>query len=434
MNYIPHSPSLNYQQGVLHSEGVDLAAIAKAVGTPSYVYSRAAIQSAHARISAALRGLPATIAYAAKANGHLAILSELKTLGCGADIVSIGELQRAQQSGIAAERIVFSGVGKDSEEISAALKAGIHAIHVESEAELHAIAEIAQGLGVQAPIALRINPDIDPQTHPYIATGLRDAKFGMSSDAACALLPMIKSTPSLNLIGLACHIGSQIGAASAMRDAVQHVASLALHCINAGHALSMLDVGGGWPISYGDETTPMPTYDAFGDAIRAGLAQAGVEPTRFALWVEPGRALVGNAGLLLSRVIYLKHNGQTHFAVLDAAMTELIRPPLYQAFHSVTPYRQASTEQSRQPYDLVGPVCESADYIAQGRELPTLAANDLLAIGSCGAYAAVMSMSYNARPRAAEVMVDGRDYHCITARQSLESLWEKEQVPNFAQP
>ena len=425
---IPDSRWFARREGELWCEGAKLSRVADAVGTPAFVYSAAAVTEAYGALDAALAFAPHLVAYAVKANGNLAILSLLAKLGCGADIVSGGELERCLAAGMPKERIVFSGVGKRDEEIEAALRLPIRSLHVESAPELRVVEEIARRLGVCARVALRVNPDVDPETHPYIATGLHDTKFGVEVDIARELVGRILASKHLELDGLACHIGSQVGRASALREAVAIVARFAVECRAAGAPVRALDAGGGFPIAYGHEKAPYPTTAELGEAIRGGIADGGARDLGLEVIVEPGRALVGNAGVLLTRVIFEKRSPNKRFVVVDAAMTELIRPALYQAHHAIEPVADPPDGAPAGPADVVGPVCETGDFLARDRALPPLARGDLLAIHSAGAYAASMSSTYNARPRAPEVLVDGDEFRVVRDRQRVEDLWRGEKA------
>ncbi len=428
MGRTPDSRFFVYRNGILHCEAVDIPRIAKDVGTPAFIYSWNAIRESYRLIDHALAHTPHLICYAVKANGNLALLRRLGKLGCGADIVSGGELARAMHAGIPGDRIVFSGVGKTDAEIESALAAGVRSIHAESAAEVDAIEGIAAQLGRPAPISLRVNPDVDPQTHPYIATGLKTSKFGIDMDTARALLPRIVNSRHLMLEGIACHIGSLIGASTAMRDAVAAVAGLACEFKAAGAPLRTIDAGGGWPISYGHEDQEPESYGAFGRAIREGLELGGATELGIQLVVEPGRALVGDAGVLLTQVIFVKHHGDKRFLIVDGAMTELIRPALYDAFHAIVPIAAPHAHAELTPADVVGPVCETGDFLALDRPLPLMQRGDLLAVRGAGAYGASMSSNYNSRPRAVEVLVDGAHFHVIRKRERVEDLWRDEQM------
>lgn len=420
---VPASRTFAYRNGVLAVEAVPLSRVAEQAGTPCYVYSASALDDAFRAIDAALEPGPRLIAYALKANANLALLRRLANLGAGADIVSGGELARALAAGFDPARIVFSGVGKTDAEITAALATQIRSIHVESEPELDVVEEIAKSRGVKAPIALRINPDVDPRTHPYIATGLREAKFGLTLDVARRLLPRIVRSPHLALEGVACHIGSLVQSA-ALGEAVEIAARFAAECAAAGAPVRTLDAGGGWPIAYGNEEAAVDDAATIGRTIRAAMQRGGAG--KLDLVIEPGRSIVGDAGVLLTRVVYVKEQHDKRFVIVDAAMTELVRPALYDAYHAIVPVTEPAAHAQRTPADVVGPVCETGDFLARGRALPPLARGDLLAVRGAGAYAASMAMNYNARPFAPEVLVQGERMELIRRRQTLESLWRDE--------
>jgi diaminopimelate decarboxylase len=408
-----------YVNGRLHAEGVALDAIAREHGTPVYVYSRAAIESRYRAIEAALHAVAHRVCYAVKANGNLAVLNVLARLGAGFDIVSGGELERVIAAGGDPAKVVFSGVGKRRDEMHQALRAGVACFNVESEGELDALASVAAGEGGRAPVSLRVNPDVDARTHPYISTGLKRNKFGIAIEQAEALYRRAAADPALDVRGVACHIGSQLTDAAPVMDALERVLALVDRLQAAGIRLRHLDMGGGFGIRYRDET-PLAAHD-FAAAIAARMHGRALE-----LVLEPGRSIVGEAGALLTRVLYAKHNGGRGFLVADAAMNDLIRPALYQGWHPVWPIDEASTGGAGQSWDLVGPVCESADFLALER---TLAAGpgDLLAVGCCGAYGFAMSSNYNARPRAAEVMVDRDRCHLVRPREQVSALFAGEQ-------
>lgn len=420
---VPESAWFTYQDGHLACEDVSLAALADEVDTPAFVYSGAAIDAAYAEIDEALDFAPHLIAYAVKANGNLSLLARLASQGCGADIVSEGELRRALKAGFAPDQIVYSGVGKRESEIRAAAEAGVRAIHVENLQELDVVERVAADFGRPLAIGVRVNPDVDAQTHPYIATGLRESKFGLSIPTAEAALPRILESPHLELEAVACHIGSQLGSPEPLREAIEMLGRFATLCLERGAALRAIDVGGGWPMSYGNENDPYPSARAFGDAIRGGLEAAGALRDDITLVTEPGRALVGDAGVLLTRVLYTKHQGEHRFVIVDAAMTELIRPALYDAYHAIMPVVQSASGAETTVVDVVGPVCESGDFIARGRALPLLEPGDLLAIRGAGAYGREMQSMYNARPLPAEVLVDGARSRVIRRRSGPEALW-----------
>lgn len=404
------------REGILHAESVALPAVAARFGTPCFVYSRAALETAYRAFDQALSGRDHLICYAMKANSNLAVLDVFARLGSGFDIVSGGELARALAAGADPGRIVFSGVGKTEAEIRTALEAGILCFNVESAAELARVARIAEGLGTRAPVSLRVNPDVDPRTHPYISTGLKENKFGVAYADALKLYRDAWASPHLDVAGLDFHIGSQLTDVAPFVDAFDRVLDLVDALDREGIRLRHLDIGGGLGIRYQAEQPP-PVVDY----VRAMLARLGDRPHRVLL--EPGRALVGNAGLLLARVEYLKPGEHRNFAIVDAAMNDLMRPALYDAWHEIVPVVQRSAPPRR--YDVVGPVCESGDFIGRERDL-AIEEGDLLAVMSAGAYGMSMSSNYNTRPRAAEVMVDGGALHLVRAREPLESLFSAE--------
>jgi diaminopimelate decarboxylase len=422
---IPASKYFQQQNGTLHAEAVPLDEIAAHVGTPAYVYSQASLHDAYRSVDAALADVPHMVAYAVKANGNLALLSRLARWGCGADIVSGGELMRARKAGFAPDKIVFSGVGKSDSEIQAALEAGIRSLHVESAPEIEAVERIAQDMGVTARIALRVNPDVDAATHPYISTGLHSSKFGIELGLARELLPRLVKSEHVRLEGVACHIGSMVLSPEPISDAVAITAEFAAECIARGAPITTLDAGGGWPILYGNEAADAASHNVFGRAIIDGIRRGGAADLGLTLLVEPGRALVGDAGVLLTRVLYVKEQVGKRFVIVDAAMTELIRPALYSAYHAISPVNAAS-HASESPADVVGPVCESADFFAKDRPLPPLRRGDLLAIRGSGAYSASMGSNYNGRPLAPEVLVDGGGFQVVRARQKPEDMWRDE--------
>jgi diaminopimelate decarboxylase len=404
--------------GVLCAEAVPLSDIAARFGTPCYVYSRAAIESRYREFADACAGRDAQICYAVKANSNLAILHLLARLGSGFDIVSGGELERVLAAGGAAAKTVFSGVGKSEAEMRAALAAGIQCFNVESESELERLSRTAAAAGKVAPVSLRVNPDVDPKTHPYIATGLRNDKFGVPYQEALRLYRKAASLPALRLIGIDFHIGSQLGDIEPFVAALEKTLEIVDALRASGIALQHIDVGGGLGIRYRDER-PIVAADYF----KKLFQRIGERPLK--LLFEPGRSLVGNAGLLLARVEYLKHGESKSFAVVDAAMNDLVRPALYEAWHEVLPVHKARG--SARVYDVVGPICESGDFLARDRDL-AVSEGDLLAIMSAGAYGMSMSSNYNTRPRASEIMVDGKTAHLIRPRESSADLFASERV------
>ena len=423
---IPESPWFSYRDGVLMCEDVPLASVAAEVDTPAFVYSGAAIDDAYRSIDDALSFAPHLIAYAVKANGNLSVLARLASQGCGADIVSVGEMQRALKAGFPPERIVYSGVGKRREEIVAAAQASVRALHVENVQELDVVESVARELGRPLAIGLRVNPDVDAKTHPYIATGLRESKFGLAIPVAESIIPSILENPHLELESVACHIGSQLSSPQPLREAIEILGRFAKHCVEQGATLRAIDVGGGWPMHYGHEVEAYPPATAFGDAIREGLEASRVLRPDLEIITEPGRALVGDAGVLLTRVLYTKMQGERRFVIVDAAMTELIRPALYGAYHAIMPVVEPGPTADLIPVDVVGPVCESGDFVAKDRPLPELKQRDLLAIRGAGAYGREMQSMYNARPLPPEVLVDGSRSQLVRQRSGPEALWQGE--------
>jgi diaminopimelate decarboxylase len=413
--------AFEYRNGVLCAELVPLEDIAQRFGTPCYVYSRAAITTGHGAFARALEGRRALVAYSVKANSNLAVLSLMARLGAGFDIVSGGELARVLAAGGDPRKILFSGVGKSEDEIARALQAGILCLNLESEGELERVAAVAGRLGRRAPVAFRVNPDVDAKTHPYISTGLRQSKFGVPYEDAERLYREASRMAQVEVVGIGCHIGSLMTAAGPFIDAAARILALAERLQRSGIGLAHIDLGGGFGIRYRDES-PAPVSEFLDGAL--GVL-AGRRET---LIVDPGRAIVGNAGALLTRVEYVKPGAEKSFLVVDAAMNDLIRPALYGAWHDVLPAKQANDAAPKSVYDVVGPVCESADFLARDRALAARP-GDLLAVMSAGAYAMVMSSNYNTRPRAAEVMVDGAAVHLVRRRERPEELYAAESVP-----
>jgi len=421
----PESPYWTYDGGVLHCDGVPLDQVADRFETPTFVYATRAIDEAYDAIEASVP--PCLIAYAIKANSNLSLLRGLAKRGCGADIVSGGELARALYAGIDPAKIVFSGVGKTDAELIAALDAGIRAVHVESVPEIDALEAVARDRGEQASLTLRVNPDVDPKTHPYIATGLHDTKFGLELDVARGLLPRLLESPHLSLEGVACHVGSQLTSAEPMEDAVEILGRFAVECANAGAKLRSIDTGGGFPIRYGDEDLDYAPWSAFGNAITSGLRKSGADALNLELIVEPGRALVGDAGGLLTRVVFVKEQAGKRFLIVDAAMTELIRPALYDAYHAIMAVRQVEGGEQGLA-DLVGPVCETGDFFAIDRTMPAMKRGDLVLIRGAGAYGMSMASQYNSRPFAAEIAIEGGEARIIRKRQLMSDLWRDEEI------
>ena len=419
------APPFDYRGDQLCCEGVSLAAIADAVGTPVYVYSRGELERAYRAFDAALDGVRHQICYSVKANASLGVLGVLVQLGAGADIVSGGELYRWRCAGGDPARVVFSGVGKTEDEMRAALAAGILAFNVESEQELTTLDRVARAAGTRARVALRVNPDVDAQTHPYISTGLTQNKFGVPAHAARELFARAAALSGIEVVGVDCHIGSQLTRTAPFADAIERLVQLILDCDKAGIRFRYLDIGGGLGIDYGKAgDPPPPTPGEYGAAIRAALGPLA----RFDLTLlcEPGRVIVGQAGALVTRVLYTKANDAKHFTIVDAAMNDLMRPALYGSHHPIWPVAR-STRPARVT-DVVGPICETTDFLARDRELPELEAGDRIAIGAAGAYSSAMASNYNTRPRAAEVLVAGDRWQVIRRRETLEHLVEGETV------
>lgn len=415
MSKLVGAPHFHYVDGVLHAESVSLAERARQLGTPLYVYSRAALHAAYARYCDAIGKRDVLVCYGMKANSNLAVLKEFARLGAGFDIVSGGELQRVLSVGGDPSRIVFSGVGKLDWEMRAALLAGVKSFNVESEGELRRLSEVADELGLRAPVSLRVNPDVDAKTHPYISTGLKENKFGIAIEQAPAFYRLVHSLPALDIVGVDCHIGSQLTEISPYLDALDKLLDLIDTLLAEGIHIHHLDIGGGLGIRYTDETLASPA-DLL-DCVFERLAARGHGGMQVVM--EPGRSLVGNAGVLLTTVQYLKHAEVRNFAIVDAAMNDLLRPSLYQAWHGVVPVTPHGG--SVQRYDIVGPVCESGDWLAKERDL-ALRHGDVLALESTGAYSMAMSSNYNTRGRAAEVIVDGGRHYVVRRRETFEDL------------
>lgn len=410
-----------YRHGALCAEQVPLEDIARRFGTPCFVYSRAAIERQYRAYARALQGRDALIAYSVKANSNIGVLSLLARLGAGFDIVSGGELARVLAAGGDARKVLFSGIGKSEPEIEQALRAGILCLNVESEAELGRVETVARRLGLRAPIALRVNPDIDARTHPYISTGLKQNKFGVPYADAERLYREAARRAPLRPVGIGCHIGSLLSDPAPWIAAAERVLALADRIEQAGIGLSHVDVGGGIGIRYKDE--PELAVDEFvGGVLRALGAR------RHTLVVDPGRSIVGNAGVLLTRVEYVKRGEARNHLVVDAAMNDLLRPALYGAWHEVRTVREPAAADTAEVFDVVGPVCESADFLARDRRL-IARAGDLLAVMSAGAYAMSMSSNYNSRPRAAEALVDGERAHLVRRRETVPELFAAESIP-----
>ncbi len=409
----------NYQDNRLLAEGVDLQALAQQHGTPLYVYSRATLERHWHAFDQALGDHPHLVCYAVKANSNLAVLALLARLGSGFDIVSGGELARVLRAGADPSRVVFSGVGKTGAEMESALAAGIRCFNVESSAELRRLDRVAGANGTRAPISLRVNPDVDAHTHPYISTGLKENKFGISIGAALEAYRRAADCAHLRITGIDCHIGSQLTTIAPFVDALERVLELVDRIESEGIAIDHLDLGGGLGVGYRDEHPPSPQ-----DYVRPLLARLGNSNKE--ILIEPGRAIAANAGVLLTRVEYLKTNEGKHFAIVDGAMNDLLRPSLYGAWQNIVPVIPRSGDTLE--YDVVGPVCETGDFLGKQRQL-ALAEGDLLAVLSAGAYGFSMSSNYNSRPRAAEVLVDGEHAHLVRRRETVEELFAAESIP-----
>jgi diaminopimelate decarboxylase len=411
-----------YRGGVLHAEGVSLKRVAEDVGTPFYCYSTATLERHYRVIESAVRGLDALICYAVKANSNQAVLKTMARLGAGMDVVSGGELKRALAAGVAPSKIIFAGVGKTRDELAFALAQRILAFNVESEPELEALSEVAAGLKLTAPIALRVNPDVDARTHAKISTGKAENKFGVPYGEAPRLYAKAARLPGLAVAGIHMHIGSQITELKPFRHAFGLLRELALELDRAGHRIAFLDVGGGLGVPYGPEELP-PSPEEYAAEVRAALGDLGLR-----IVLEPGRMIAANAGVLVARVLYSKRGTEKIFTIVDAAMNDLIRPTLYEARHDIWPVDE-SKRSELQLQDVVGPVCETGDYLAHGRKLPLLKEGDLIAVMTAGAYGAVMSSTYNSRPLVPEVLVQGQSYAVVRPRQSHEDLIGLDRLP-----
>ncbi len=410
--------AFNYRDGELFAEGVALSALAQRFGTPTYVYSRAHIEGQYRAYADALAGMPHLVCFAVKANSNISVLNVLARLGAGFDIVSSGELERVLAAGGEPSRIVFSGVGKSRDDMRRALEVGVHCFNVESSVELERLQKVAAELGVKAPVSLRVNPDVDAGTHPYISTGLKENKFGIDIEQAEAVYARAAELPNLDVIGVDCHIGSQLTTLEPFLDALDRLLLLVDKLAERGITIKHLDLGGGLGVQYRDEQPPLAgDYIA---AVRKRLAGRDLS-----LVFEPGRFIVANAGVLLTQVEYLKHTEHKDFAIVDAAMNDLIRPALYQAWMDVSPVQPREGEARN--YDLVGPICETGDFLAKDRQL-VLEEGDLLAVRSAGAYGFVMSSNYNTRGRAAEVLVDGEQAYEVRRRETVQELYAGESL------
>jgi len=415
-----------YRDGVLFAEDVPVPEIAKAVGTPFYVYSTATLTRHFKVFSEAFAGLDTLVCYAMKANSNQAVLKTLAALGAGADVVSEGELRRALAAGIPAERIIFSGVGKTAREMDFALSAGIYCFNVESEPELELLSARAVATGRTAHVSLRINPDVDARTHRKISTGRAENKFGIPWQRARAVYARAAELPGIAVSGIDMHIGSQITELQPFDDAFTLLTELVETLKADGHAIGHVDLGGGLGIPYRDDNDPPPLPDAYAQIARKHMDRLGVKVV-----FEPGRLIAGNAGILVTEVIYLKEGDAKNFLIVDAAMNDLIRPTLYDAYHSIRPVVMKAETAPRMTVDVVGPVCETGDYIGHDREMPRMAPGDLLAIGTAGAYGAVQAGTYNSRLLVPEVLVKGDRFHVVRPRGTYEELIALDSVPDW---
>ena len=413
-----------YREGEFYCEDVPLSRIAKEVGTPCYVYSHHTLVRHFRVYDSAFQNIPHIVAFAMKANSNLAVLRMMAKEGSGVDIVSGGELFRALKAGVPPGKIVFAGVGKKPEEIRDALKADILMFNVESSAELQAINDVAASMGVKARVALRINPDIDPKTHPYISTGLKKSKFGIAADRAIEEFKAAAAFSHIEVVGLHAHIGSQLTQVAPFVESLKKVLTMVQTLAEQGIPIRYLNIGGGLGITYSDETPPEPKD------LAAAIFPL-VRDLKCVLIMEPGRVIVGNAGVLLTKVLYTKDGETKRFLIVDAAMNDLIRPSLYDAHHDIKPVYENVARGAKETVDVVGPVCESGDFLAKDRAMPEMNAGDLMAVMSAGAYGFVMSSNYNSRPRVPEVLVHEGQIHVIRARESYDDLVHGEQIPAF---
>ena len=416
--------NFEYRQGELYCEQVPVSRIVKELGTPCYIYSHATLVRHFQVYDRAFAAVPHIIAFAMKANSNLAVLRLMAKEGSGVDIVSGGELFRALKAGVPPAKIVFAGVGKSAEEIRDALKADILMFNVESSAELQAINDVAASVGKKARVALRINPDIDAKTHPYISTGLKKSKFGIAADRALDEFKLASSLSHIDVVGVHKHIGSQLMEVTPFVEALKKVLKLVEALRGNGTNIRYINIGGGLGITYSDETPPLPQDLA--DAISPMVRDLNVT-----LIMEPGRVIVGNAGILVTKVLYLKEGEAKKFVIVDAAMNDLIRPSLYGAYHEIRPLSEPVLQRSKHQVDVVGPVCESGDFLAKDRLLPDVRSGEMLAVMSAGAYGFVMSSNYNSRPRVPEALVKDEEIHVIRARESYDDLVKGETIPAF---
>ena len=416
----------HYVNGILHAENVSIPDIAKEVGTPFYCYSTATLTRHYNVFADAFSDIDAKVCYAMKANSNQAVLTTLAKLGCGADVVSQGELKRAIAAGISPEKIMFSGVGKTADEMRAALEAGIFCFNVESVPELHQLSAVATEMGKVAPVSLRINPDVDAETHAKISTGKAGDKFGIPREDAIQVYALAASLPGLKVSGIDMHIGSQIEKLEPFDKAFARLKELITELRAEGHEIDHVDVGGGLGIPYKNDNSPPPEPEAYAQIVKKHVKELDCEVA-----FEPGRMIAGNAGILVGEVIYIKPSGEKTFIIADTAMNDLIRPTLYDAWHEIRPVEEKILSQQPIKGDLVGPVCETGDFMAKDRNLPALKAGDLFAIGSAGAYGAVQAGTYNTRALVPEVIVNDNEFHVIRPRQSIDDLIAMDSLPNW---
>ncbi len=415
-----------YREGVLYAEDVPLPQIAEAVGTPFYCYSTATLTRHYRVFADAFKGLDALVCYSMKSNSNQAVIKTLARQGAGIDVVSEGELRRALAAGVSPSKIVFSGVGKTATEMDFALAADIHCFNVESEAELELLSARARAAGAIAPVSLRINPDVDARTHKKISTGKAEDKFGIAYSRARDVYARAAALPAIRISGIDMHIGSQITDLQPFDDAFSILAELVGVLRADGHSIEHVDLGGGLGIPYRDDNSPPPLPDAYAEVVRRHVTELDLR-----VIFEPGRLISGNAGILVTSVIYLKEGDQKNFVIVDAAMNDLVRPTLYEAFHEIRPVQQGAVTEPRLIADVVGPVCETGDFLAQNRDIPRVEAGDLIAFGSAGAYGAVQSSTYNSRLLVPEVLVRGDEFHVVRPRTSYEQLIGLDSVPDW---
>ncbi len=416
----------NYKGGILHAEDVPVPEIAASVGTPFYAYSTATLTRHFGLFTEALAGMDHLICYAVKANSNLAVLKHLGDLGAGMDVVSGGEYARARAAGVPGDRIVFSGVGKTRAEMRMALEGGIRQFNLESEPEMLALSEVATAMGVTAPVTLRVNPDVDARTHAKIATGKADNKFGIPISRARMAYAETAARPGLEIVGIDVHIGSQLTDLDPFRQAYSKLADLTRQLRADGHTIRRLDLGGGLGIPYERSNTAPPLPIEYGQVVRETVGDLGCE-----IEIEPGRLIAGNAGIMVSQVIYVKQGAERKFLIVDSAMNDLVRPSMYEAHHDIVPVIEPAPGAEQEPYDIVGPVCETGDTFARGRSLPVLAAGDLVAFRSAGAYGAVMASEYNSRPLIPEVLVKDDQFAVIRARPTYEEMLARDTIPSW---